>query len=180
MLDNTRFESEATFVPFYFLGIVLALHIPLLEVMKHYKNIFLNLCLVLYPLSMIFFRYPNVNRVAMVRQLFGEGSSRQVYYIALVVYTLYCKYVVPILGTGFLYRIISGTIAQSGIYNVVAMLGQYTMQIYLLHGFLYFTFMEGSFVNAAVSLVTCIAGSVLISALLKRYLPYVHGILFGR
>ncbi|MCC8051728.1 MAG: acyltransferase family protein [Clostridiales bacterium] len=179
-IDNTKFSNEASFLPFYFLGFALAVRIKIIETIKKYKEIILDLCCILYPISMVIYQYASENRLIMINRLVGN-APRTLYTIIFLLYTVHCKFIVPILGTGCLYRVLSlKKIQDLTIYNLIAKLGQYTLQIYLLSGFLYFTLLENRIIDSFLSMVTCVMGSILISIIIKTKLPYLNKLLFGR
>lgn len=178
--DRNALVNEAVFYPFYIAGVLLANKGKIMECIKKNRRWILNSCIVLYPLAMCFYCYDADTRAGFVSNLLGGQTTGMAYFMAYAGYTFFCKYIVGLLGTGFLYRILQfRTINGSLIVKSLAIVGQCTLQIYVLGGFLYVRCFSSQMLNSVLSVITAVGGALLIVYFVRK-IPHLHRVLFGR
>lgn len=177
--ENHIFKSFIGNFPFYFLGFLgsrLQLNQPKVHDIKRYTRI----SLVLYPLSMLLYSH---NEEAMQAHTLVQSLSVKIneQYVT-IIWKIFNKYIIAVLGICFCFTIAEWMVQKKLFWHfqrLLAFLGIYTIQIYLLHDFFFVRSFSNSFLNSLVSFWLSLALSVSISLMIQKF-PKLCRILFGQ
>lgn len=175
--NNLVIKNVVMFFPFYFLGFCAA----------EYKNSslgqwvhnHLKFSLILYPLAMLFFSYKDYDRyIGIIKSVFHMTGGDSILKAGLLFYN---HYVVAVLGICFVWYIVSIIINLRFLQVLckgLMILGKYSLQIYILHDFFFFTYFDMSLLNSFVSFGLSICLPVLIGWIIHKC-SKLDKILFG-
>lgn len=168
----------AIYFPYYFAGYFFRTR----EI--HIKKIPTILVLFLYPLSMLFFGYidhsKEITLFTNFLNLFNFTIEKQELFLrifASIIIPIYNHYIVPPLGCCFFISIFKFISLKTNI-TFLSFIGKYTMQLYIMAYFFFFTPFTNTVANEIFASVISIIIVILISLIIEKF-KKLNLILFG-
>lgn len=173
------FKMLAIYFPFYFMGYIIR------KYNVNIKNWIRVLCMVAYPISMIFYQFKNHDRQMMIsKRVFeqiGLADNTIEHIVSLLNptgFVLYNHFVVGTLGCIFFFNIARCLSRTKMISKIFALLGNYTLQIYLLSGFFTVEMFRSSLLDLIASLLLGIVLPITIGMIIEKN-RRIERLLFG-